>query len=324
MKYGVASVSYNVTVADITSIEMIEYPESQKFEIAALADGFVTDGYKVQINYANGEKRTLDNSNFKFNGEFTQAGKATVDVYYFGHKTSFEIDLIQLVDIKVTPNKTYRYGQTVNISDFDIEFIYSDESTKKSGDASIELTYNEDAIKKNKMKAPGTTSIVVTATNEDYGLSFEKTVDVVTEAPIGVEITKEPTKTEYQPNEKFDSKGLEVKVIYDEGDGKTKSIKVDAADYTCTVSTATPGKKSVSIKCDIPGLKEIFDEAKPKVAITVLGEVETSNTTTTTGGTTTTPGGDFDIVPIIIIVAAVVVVGGVTAVVIVVVKKKKK
>ena len=155
-------------------------------------------------------------------------------------------------------------------------------------------------------------------------MSFTKEVEVEVETPIGVEVSKPPKKLTYQPNEQFDGTGMQVDLIYDNGNGKTAKVKMLDADFTTRVSTATPGNKNVSIRCDIAGLKEIFDEAKPKVAITVAGEVASSSSTTTTG--TTTPGGDNDFNPIIIviIVAAVVVVGGGVAVAIVVVKKKKK
>ena len=334
LKYGAQSVSYPVTVAPVTSIEVIEFPENQKFEVAALADGFLTDGYTIQINYEGAESRTLPNSNFVFSGDFNQAGQAEVTVYYFGKSTTFTVDLIQLVDINITPNKTYRYGNKVNIGDFDIEFVYSDGTVLKESEASIELTYNEDEIKKNTTKAPGKSKVTITATNEDYAMNFTKEVEITTEAPISVEVTKQPTKVEYQPNEKFDSKGMEVKVIYDDGDGKTKAIKVDAADYTCTVSTSTPGQKTVNIRTDIPGLSDLFKNTKLKTTITVLGDVATSTDTSasdsasasnTNSGSSSKPGSssDFNALPIIIIVAVVVVLGGVVAVVIVIAKKKK-
>ena len=330
VKYGAETTTFPVKVADITGIEMIGFPKSQVFEVAALADGFIVKDYVVQANYADGEEpKTIDNSKLLYSGDFSQAGKATVTVYYYGKSTTFEVDVIQVTDINVTAGKTYRYGKAPTIDDFNIEYVYSDGSTKAKDDASIELTFNEDELSTKVMKAPGQETVTITATHADYNLSFTKEVEVTVETPIGVEVTKDPKKLEYNPNEQFEPADMRVDLIYDDGNGKTAKVKVNydfkknEGDYYFKYSTATPGKKNVSIKCDIPGLKELFDEVKPRVAITVLGEVETSNTTTT--GTTTTPGGsDFDIVPIIIIVAAVVVVGGATAVVIVVVKKKKK
>ena len=326
VKYGTFTTTFPVTVADVTGIEMVGFPEKQVFEVAALADGFLTEGYQVKINYDGAESRTLDNANFNFAGDFSKAGKTTVTVYYYGKSTTFEVDLIQVTDINITPNKTYRYNQKADIGNFAIEYVYSDGSKIAKDDASIEFTFNEDDIKKNVFKAPGKATVTITATQEDYGLNFTKEVEVDVETPIGVEVTKAPTKVEYQPNAPFDAKGMQISLIYDNGEGKTAKIKMLEADYTTRVSTATPGQKNVTIKCDIAGLKEIFDEAKLRTPITVIGEVANTTATTTTPSTSTPGGngGDFNIVPIIIIVAAVVVVGGGVAVVIVIAKKKKK
>ena len=315
LKYGAASVTYNVTVSDITGIEVITKPEDQKFEVAELADGFITDGYEVQVNYANGTSQVLANAKFAFSGDFTQAGKATVNVHYYGHAASFEVDLIQVTDINITPNKTYRYGQTVAIGDFDIEFVFSDGTTATSDNATIELTYNEEDLKKNKMKAPGTSSVTITATNEDYNINFSKTVEITTEAPVDVKITKEPTKNKYELNEAFDSKGMEIKLVYADG----KEAKMDLADCTFSVSTAKAGTKSVTIRTAIPGLSDLFSALKVKTSITVTGGEE-SESTSDTNVTESTAGSsnntnsnntnsNFDMLPIIIIAAVVVLQG---------------
>ena len=322
LKYGAASVTYNVTVSDITGIEVITKPEDQKFEVAELADGFITDGYEVQVNYANGTSQILPNAKVAFSGDFNQAGTATVNVHYYGHADSFEVELIQVTDITITPKKEYRYGQTVAIGDFDIELTYSDGSKVMNDDAAIELTFNEDDIKKNKMKAPGTSTITITATNEDYNINFSKEVEITTEAPVDVKITKEPTKKEYQVNEAFDSKGMEIKLVYADG----KEIKMDLADCTFSVSTAKAGTKSVTIRTAIPGISELFSSLKVKTSITVTGgaddDISTETPIDSSSNTTSSPS-DFNALPIIIAVVAVVVLGGVAAVVVIVVKKKK-
>ena len=322
LKYGAASVTYNVTVSDITGIEVITKPEDQKFEVAELADGFISDGYEVQVNYANGTSQILPNAKVAFSGDFNQAGTATVNVHYYGHADSFEVELIQVTDITITPKKEYRYGQTVAIGDFDIELTYSDGSKVMNDDAAIELTFNEDDIKKNKMKAPGTSTITITATNEDYNINFSKDVEITTEAPVDVKITKEPTKKEYQVNEAFDSKGMEIKLVYADG----KEIKMDLADCTFSVSTAKAGTKSVTIRTAIPGISELFSSLKVKTSITVTGgaddDISTETPIDSSSNTTSSPS-DFNALPIIIAVVAVVVLGGVAAVVVIVVKKKK-
>ena len=326
LKYGTKSVEIPVTVVDIDGIEMVAYPDSKTYEVAALADGFVTDGYQVKVNYKDGSSNeTLDNASFRFSGDFTTAGKKTVTVYYYGRSTSFEVDLIQVTDIQITPNKTFRYGQAPTINNFDVTFVYSDGSTLAEGDASFELTYDEEALKKFVMMSPGKTNVTITATNEDYDISFTKEVEVEVETPIGVEVTNPPKKTEYKVNETFDPTGLKVNLIYDNGNGKTAKVQIKNDALNFKVSTASAGEKNVSITTDIAGLDEILKDAKLKTPITVIGNgTETSASTSASSNTpsTSTPSGDFNALPIIIVAAVLVVAAGVV-VAIVVIKKKK-
>lgn len=330
LKYGAETVDFAVNVIDIDGIEMNAFPEKQVFEVATLADGFVSDGYEVKVNYKDGaaESRILDNANFKFTGDFTKAGKTTVTVYYFGKSTSFEIDIIQVVDIKIEPTKTYRYGKSPVIDDFAITFVYSDGSELASGDSDLELTYDEDALKKFVMMGPGKTNVTISATSEDYeDIAFTKEVEVTVEAPIGIEVTTAPKKTEYQPNETFDPTGMRVDLIYDNGNGKTTKVQIKNDALTFRVSTATSGEKNVTIRTDIAGLDEIFNEIKPKTTITVLGNAgateSSSSTTASTPSTNPGASSDFNALPIIIAVVAVVVIAGAVAVIVVVKKKKK-
>ena len=332
LKFGKESVSFPVTVVDITNIELVTSPESTTFEVAALEDGFVSDGYQFKINYADGTSKLSDitpsaengaelaNSSFKFVGDFTTAGTKTVNAYYFGKSVSFDITTIQAVDVEITANKTYRYNSKPAFDkDFTYSIVFSDGSKVASGDASIELTASGFEC---NVKTPGTVKAKVTLSNTDYNITFTKEIDVEVEVPTGVEVTKEPTKTEYKPNEAFSNAGLEVSLVYADG----KKVAVDRNDYTTRVNTNTPGNKSVQIRTEIPGLSELFESAKLKTSITVVGSTTGSTGTTATTGNsgTTTPGASDNgwVLPVII-AAAIVVIGGVAVVVLVVIKKKK-
>lgn len=330
LKFGKEKVSFTVDVVDIANIEVNKTPEDTVYEVEELADGFVSDGFQIKVNYADGTHKISDiapsaengaqlsNSSFKFAGDFTTAGTQTVTVHYLGKSVTFDITTIQVTDIEFTATKEYRYNSKPKIDDFDINLVFSNDSKVASKDAEIAFTYTLEC----DVKAPGTVKAKITATNTDYNLTFTKEVDVTVETPTDIEVTKAPNKTEYNPNETFDPKGMTVSFVYADG----KKVTVNSADYTTRVSTNSPGTKSVAIRSEVPGLKELFNEIKPKTTITVLGDVggedQTSNTTTTppAGGNS----GDNGWVLPVIIVAAVLVVGAVVVVVIVAVKKKKQ
>ena len=336
LKFGKESVSFPVSVVDIANIEIVATPESTKFEVAALEDGFVSDGYQFKINYTDGTSKLsavtpsaengaeLANSSFKFvaaeGNDLTTAGTKTINAYYFGKSVSFDITTIQAVDVEITANKTYRYNSKPAFDkDFTYTIVFNDGSKVASGDASIELSASGFEC---SVKTPGTVKAKVTLSNTDYNLTFTKEIDVEVEVPTGVEVTKEPVKTEYKPNEAFSANGLEVSLVYADG----KKVAVDKNDYTTKVNTNTPGNKSVQIRTEIPGLSELFESSKLKTSITVVGNTSSGSTSTTapSGGTTTTPGASDNgwVLPVII-VAAIVVIGGIAVVVIVVAKKKK-
>ena len=175
------------------------------------------------------------------------------------------------------------------------------------------------------MMSPGKTNVTITATNEDYDISFTKEVEVEVETPIGVEIASGPKKTEYKVNETFDPTGLKVNLIYDNGNGKTAKVQIKNDALNFKVSTASAGEKNVSITTDIAGLSDIIKDAKLKTPITVIGNgtETTASTSTSSTPSTSTPSGDFNALPIIIVAVVLVVAAGVV-VVIVVAKKKKK
>lgn len=290
LKFGKESVSFPVSVVDITGIEVNKVPEDTVFEVAELADGFISDGYQIKVNYADGTSKISDitpsaengaelaNSSFAFDGDFTTAGTKTVTVYYFGKSTTFDVTTIQVSDLEVTaPTKTYRYNTKTSADDFGVTFVYTDGSKLAKADASIEFEYTLEC----QVKVPGTTVAVLTAKNDDYGLTFTKEVNVEIATPTGVEVTTPPRKTEYQPDETFNIQGMVVTLIYADG---TK-VNMDNNDLTTRVDTSEPGTKNVTIRTNIEGLKDILSDAKLKTQITVLGDVAPEDPGTSDPGT---------------------------------------
>ena len=335
LKFGSKSVSFPVEVIDITGIEVKAEPEDNVFEIDELSDGFVSDGYQFQVNYADGTSKFSDvapseengallaNASFKFVGDLTTTGDHTIEVYYFGHDTSFQIKNIQISDIEFVATKDYRYGSKPGMADFTITYVFTDGSKKEVTESEFKEFFEEYAITCD-VKTPGAAKATITVTDTTYSLTFTKEVDVTIDTPtdIVIETNEKTWKTEYNPGDALDTKGLSVYLVYG-----TDKVKMDAADYTTKVNLNSPGTKSVQIRSDIPGLKDIFDDLKPKTQITVLGDTgsndgETESTPATTPVTTPGENNNGWVLPVII-VAVVLVAGGAAVVVVIVIKKKK-
>ena len=334
LKFGSKSVTFPVEVVDITGIEVKAEPEDTTFEIDEFADGFVSDGYQIQVNYADGTSKfsdvnpseengaLLSNSSFKFVGDLTTTGNKTIEVFYFGHDTSFEITNIQISDIEFVVNRNYRYGSKPSIADFAITLVFNDGSKKAITETEFKDFFEAHDVKCN-VKTPGAAKATITVNDTTYSLSFTKEVDVTVDAPtdIAVETNEKTWKTEYNIGDTLETKGLTVYLVYGED-----KVKMDTADYTTKANLNSAGKKSVQIRSEVEGLKEIFDELKPKTEVTVLGDAgsdESSSSSSTTPITPPSGGNDNGWVLPVIIVAAVLVVGGGVVVVIVVIKKKK-
>lgn len=314
LSFGSERVSFPVSVTGISSIEVIEEPESKIYEAAELEDSFVTDGFKFKVNYTDGSfNDTLPATIFRYTGDFVTPGVKTISANYFTESVDFEIEVMNVTDLEITaPTKAYRYGNVADIADFGVTLVFGNGEKIASGDATTEFEYTVTL----DTKVPGEAVATIVATNTTYDITITKEVTVNVEVPTEIVVTKEPTKLVYQPGDEFDPEGMTVALVYADG----KQIKLDAADYTCRVDTSEPGEKRVSVRSAIEGL-----DLRTNINITVEGEVVTPTTPTNTSATTTAPKtSDGGVSPIIFVVIGVIVVAAAVVVVLVVLKKKKK
>ncbi len=320
LTFGSQKAEFDVKVVGVSSIEVESAPEDTTYEAADVADGFTPTGYTFKVNYTDGTSRTdFPTTAFRCSAEnIATAGTKTVTANFYGVKTTFDINVINVTDIELTANKTYRYNDKLSDSDFTIDFVYSDGSKISSDDASTELEYTFEV----NAKSAGEVTAKVTATNSTYGINIVKEFNVTFDTPVNLSVATEPLKTTYQPGDTFDKTGLSVALVY--ADGKT--VPLDDGDFTARANIANPGDVKVNIKCTVAGLEDL--KLAEDYKVTVEGEVVNTTAGTTAANTTRAPqssssSAGISPVVIIIIIVAVVAVAGVV-VVLVVLKKKKK
>lgn len=317
LRFGSKTVSYDISVIGINSIEVIKTPESTVYELASTkGKKFVPSGYEFKVNYADGtSKEDLPASAFNCSGDFDTVGKKTVTANYYGVTTTFDIDIVNVTDLEITtPEKQFRYGNTLSEKDFNINFVYSDGSKKESGadGTATELTFTVTG----ETKVPGDVTVTITAVKEDLGINITKEVTIKVEAPTGIEVTSKPIKTEYKVNERFDTAGMVVSLVY----ADDSKVVMKEEDYNVRLDTNEPGTKTATVRSRIEGL----NLTTTLEGITVTGDPINTDPSESTPSTTK-PAGDGTSVGLIIgIVAAVVAVVAVVVVVLVVVSKKKK
>ena len=127
LKFGSQSVSYNVKVIGIDSIEIVEEPESKVYELAALGDTFVPNNFKFKVNYADGTSNSdIPPSLFNCTGDYKSVGTKTLTANYYGYSVPFEIEIINVVDLEIaTPEKEFRYNDTLTADNFEIYLVYN-------------------------------------------------------------------------------------------------------------------------------------------------------------------------------------------------------
>ncbi len=320
LTFGSQKAEFDVKVTGVKSIEVEKAPEDTTYEAAEVAGGFTPTGYTFKVNYTDGTSRNdYPSTAFRCSADdIATAGTKTVTANFYGVKTTFDINVINVTDIEITPNKTYRYGDELVEDDFTFNFVYNDGSKIASGDATTELEYTFEV----NSKSAGEVTAKLTAINDSYGINIVKEFPVTFDMPTGLKVATEPLKTTYQPGDTFDKTGLTVALVYE--DGKEAILDEDA--YTARANIANPGDVKVNIKCTIEGLDDLklVEDYKVKVE----GEVTSATTggstsASTTRGQQSSSSDGISPVVIIIIVVAVVAVAGVV-VVLVVLKKKKK
>lgn len=317
LRFGSKTVSYDISVIGITSIEVTKTPESTVYELASTkGKKFVPSGYEFKVNYADGtSKEDLAASVFNCSGEFDTIGKKTVTANYYGVTTTFDIDIVNVTDLEITtPEKQFRYGNTLSEKDFTINLVYSDNSKKANGadDTATELTFTVTG----DTKVPGDVTVTIAAVNEDLGINITKEVTIKVEAPTGIEVTTKPIKTEYKVNDRFDTAGMVVSLVYADG----SKVIMKEEDYSVRLDTNEPGTKTATIRSRIEGL----NLTTTLEGITVTGESISTDPTESTPSTTKPVDNGSSVGLIIGIVAAVVAVVAVVVIVLVVVNKKKK
>ncbi len=318
LAFGSQSVNYNINVTGIETIEIADVPADTTYEVAEVADGFTPDGYSIKVNYTDGTSQNYTNFRCFSNDDLTTAGKKTMTANFKGKEADFEIDVINVTDIEVSPKaSTIRYNDVLTSDNINVTLVYSDGSKLASDDAVTELEYTVEL----NTKVPGEAVLKVNGVNATYGVDIVKETPVTIETPTALRVTSEPLKKDYQPGDQFDKTGLAVSLVYEDG----KTVVLNEADYTARADLSAPGQVRVSIKCSIDGLTSL--KVEENLTVNVEGEVQNSEQTTRPTTTGRNPGGNQSkdgISPIIIVVIVVVVVAAAAVVVLLVLKKKNK
>ena len=273
VSYGSASQKYNVKVIGIKEIAIETPAKTTTYERASIGSVFAPEGLSIKVTYNDGTTAVKALGSFKLEHDALKVGDNVITINFFGAKTNFTINVINVVSIKIDAlDKTYRYGGEISDKDISdkITCVYSDGSEKSYADAKINATFE----KEYDLTKAGEIEVKVKLTASAYDIDCSATTTAKVEAPSSVEADTSLAKLEYNVDDRFSTEGLIVSYVY--ADGKKVILKAD--DYTVKYDFSEPGEQKVTVTDKYAGLSASF-------MATVKG---TAKPTTTKPATTTT------------------------------------
>lgn len=253
------TVTYNGKTTEF-SINVVEpQPESvalKGVEGKSVKEGKKLDltGMKAVVKYNDGSSKEVVLTKDMLSYSTSKAGKTTVKVSVLGLNAEFTIDVVakKPVSMKLsgTENKSVVEGMKLDLTGITAEVTY-DNDTKEP----VKVTEDMVSYKTDKVGS-------AEATVKIGDLTEKFSFTVVAKTLKEIKIVSAPTKVVYLEGQKFDSTGLSVQAVYDNGTTAdvTKNVKLTAVD------TAKAGK--ITVKVTYEDKVATFDvEVKTKAAI---------------------------------------------------------
>lgn len=279
LTYGGFSQSFNVSVTGIKSVEVATLPESVTFKAKDVVTTFKPDGLTIKVAYNDGTEATFEPKDFTLSKvDPTVLGKQTIDINFYGKHTNFDIDLINVIGIRVDPvEEPLYFGDKLTKDGLTITCIYSDESEVALGDAGL----SEDHEIECDTSVPGTVKAKITITNEAYAINCSAEFDVTIAAPASLEVVGSSSeKTTYKIGEEFDTDSVLVSYVYEDG----KKVIISSENYKVRYDFSEPGEKEVKFTDNNANLTATYK-------VTVEGsKATTAPKATTSPKATTDPG----------------------------------
>lgn len=151
-------------------------------------------------------------------------------------------DLIQLEIITPPTKTTYVAGEDFDASNMVVQATFEDGSLMEVNNYTLDNNYN---------LVKGQTYVTVLYTHDGITKSVHQTI-TVTNKVTGIMVSVPPTKTMYVPGQTFDSTGMVVSAIYE--NGASQAI----TGYTIINGTIAEGQSNVTISYKDPETNKVF------------------------------------------------------------------
>lgn len=236
--YGDLTATFDVEVEEkppvLTSIAIIKQPDKMNYYVG---DAFDSTGLAVYAVYDNGSSKEI--TDYTLSGyDSSTTGKKTITVSYDGFTAAFDVEVqekpVNLTSVAIVkkPDKlSYFVGEAFDNTGMVVVALYDNNTTEAVND------YNFSGF-------DSSTTGKKTITVAYKGLTATFDVEIK-EKPVNltsITIVQKPDKLSYFIDEEFDSTGLIVNAVYDNGTSKA------VTDYTLSgFDSSTVGKKTITV-----------------------------------------------------------------------------
>ena len=243
-----ATVEWNAK--EIIKIELTSLPTKLKYKNG---ESFDSSGLAVTATYSDGTAQETTDYTLS-SPDMSSAGIKTITVTCGTQTATFDITVIAISKIEITtpPTRTeYQKGDTLDTTGMVVSTVWTDDSKEVLADG---YTVSD-------LDSTETGEKTITITYQDFTATF--TVEVVADAS-GIRISHYPIKIYYKIGESFDSTGLVVVVVRQDGTEK------EITDYTVSgFDSSKAGTKTITVsyQTEIDGIETFvgYDEFEIKV-----------------------------------------------------------
>ena len=235
--YGGITKTYEVTVSDYVTGIIITPPTKTNYEYNEDLD--LTGGTVQKVMASGTIVAPVSLTQSMVSGyDATRIGAQTITVNYEGKQGNFGVivsDNIQTIEMKTTPKTSYKYGETLDVTNGTIEV------TRSSGAKEI-IAITKNMVTGFNSETLGTQELIVNYNGKQTTYEIE-----VKDYVKGIEITK-PTKLVYNVGETIDLTNGKVKEIMASGLATSPVAMTDSQVTITGFDTTIIGAKTITVK----------------------------------------------------------------------------
>ena len=235
--YGGITKTYEITVSDYVTGIIITPPTKTNYEYNEALD--LTGGTVQKVMASGTIVAPVSLTQSMVSGyDATRIGAQTITVNYEGKQGNFGVivsDNIQTIEMKTTPKTSYKYGDTLDVTNGTIEV------TRSSGAKEI-IAITKNMVTGFNSETLGTQELIVHYNGKQTTYEIE-----VKDYVKGIEITR-PTKLVYNVGETIDLTNGKVKEIMASGLATSPVAMTDSQVTITGFDTTTIGAKTITVK----------------------------------------------------------------------------